>query len=154
PPSGLQAPPLPAPSAASPGTTTAPSPIMPPPAPAPTAGEGMVGPAPVMLPPGSAAPDAAAEGGERPGPRPPVLRPPDEGFPTPALPEPFARPEGPFFTRFDPPMGYTGRSGVLPTEVQTDPHFVPVEDRWRTGYPEWDRYDKGHPILDDYPYQP
>ena len=23
--------------------------------------------------------------------------------------------------------------------------FVPVEDRWRIGFPEWDRYGKGHP---------
>src|SRR5439155_2630600 len=27
-----------------------------------------------------------------------------------------------------------------------------MEDRWRIGYPEWDRYGKGHPLLDDYPY--
>jgi hypothetical protein len=36
--------------------------------------------------------------------------------------------------------------------VQTSPHFVPIEDRWRIGFPEWDRYDKGHPPVDDYPY--
>jgi hypothetical protein len=30
---------------------------------------------------------------------------------------------------------------------------MPVEDRWRLGFPSWDRYDKGHPLLDDYPYQ-
>src|SRR5262245_9271246 len=52
----------------------------------------------------------------------------------------------------DPPPGFTGRSSVLPTTVQTDAHFVPVEDRWRLGFPEWDRYGKGHPFLDDYPY--
>jgi hypothetical protein len=103
-----------------------------------------------MLPPAPSMEEAAGETGARPR----VIRPPDEGFPSPALPEPFARPDGPFFTRFDPPMGYTGRSGVMPTEVQTDPHFVPIEDRWRTGYPEWDRYDKGHPVLDDYPFMP
>ena len=38
--------------------------------------------------------------------------------------------------------------------LQADPHFVPVEDRWRIGFPEWDRYGKGHPLLDDYPYVP
>src|SRR5581483_11551661 len=28
------------------------------------------------------------------------------------------------------------------------------DDRWRTGYPEWDRYGQGHPLLSDYPYMP
>ena len=50
------------------------------------------------------------------------------------------------------PLGFTGPSGVLPTESQEDSHFVPVEDRWRMGFPEWDRYGKGHPPVDDYPY--
>ncbi|NBO92470.1 MAG: hypothetical protein EBV06_09210 [Planctomycetia bacterium] len=36
--------------------------------------------------------------------------------------------------------------------MQEDGHFVPVEDRWRIAMPEWDRYDKGHPRLDDYPF--
>lgn len=54
----------------------------------------------------------------------------------------------------DAPLGFTGRSSVLPRATQTDPHFVPIEDRWRIGFPEWDRYGKGHPILDDYPYVP
>src|SRR5439155_11507864 len=26
------------------------------------------------------------------------------------------------------------------------------EDRWRIGFPAWDRYDKGHPLINDYPY--
>jgi hypothetical protein len=50
------------------------------------------------------------------------------------------------------PLGFTGRSGVLPREAQTDPRFEPKEDRWRIGFPEWDRYGKGHPLVDDYPY--
>ncbi len=54
----------------------------------------------------------------------------------------------------DPPMGFTGPSGVMPMESQESSHFVPVEDRWRIGYPSWDRYDKGHPVTDDYPYMP
>ena len=54
----------------------------------------------------------------------------------------------------DPPIGYTGPSGVMPTEDQESSHFVPIEDRWRIGYPAWDRYGKGHPLLDDYPYLP
>ena len=52
----------------------------------------------------------------------------------------------------DSPLGYTGPSGISPREMQQDSHFVPMEDRWRIGFPEWDRYDKGHPALDDYPY--
>ena len=57
-----------------------------------------------------------------------------------------------FLTPIDAPLGYAGRSGVLPRDVQQDNHFVPVEDRWRIGFPEWDRYGKGHPVGDDYPY--
>src|SRR5262249_39224164 len=52
----------------------------------------------------------------------------------------------------DVPLGFTGRSGVLPTEDQQSSHFVPVEDRWRSGFSQWDRYDRGHPFGDDYPY--
>jgi hypothetical protein len=54
----------------------------------------------------------------------------------------------------DPPLGYTGKSGILPSETQQSSHFAPVEDRWRLGFPEFDRYDKGHPILDEYPNVP
>jgi hypothetical protein len=56
-------------------------------------------------------------------------------------------------TRVDPPLGFTGPSGIAPRETQQDSHFVPVEDRWRVGFPDWDRYDKNHPLLDDYPYE-
>ncbi len=52
----------------------------------------------------------------------------------------------------DPPVGFTGPTSVMPTEFQESDHFVPVPDRWRLGYPAWDRYGKGHPITDDYPY--
>ncbi len=54
----------------------------------------------------------------------------------------------------DPPLGYTGPSGVFPREGQQDSHFVPVEDRWRIGFPGWDRYGNGHPVNDDYPFLP
>ena len=50
------------------------------------------------------------------------------------------------------PLGYTGGTSVQPREGQTSSHFVPMEDRWRSGFPEWDRYGKGHPAVDDYPY--
>jgi hypothetical protein len=101
-------------------------------------------------PPAPASPDDEPRSGGTPA----VIRPPGAGFPRAALPEFLDRPTGPFFTPFDPPIGFTGPSGVLPMEGQQDPHFVPIADRWRAGYPAWDRYDKGHPILDDYPYTP
>ena len=52
----------------------------------------------------------------------------------------------------DPPLGFAGPSSILPSEVQRSGHFVPMEDRWRIGFPAWDRYGNGHPRLDDYPY--
>ena len=51
------------------------------------------------------------------------------------------------------PLGYSGKSGILPVDSQEDGHFVPVPDRWRSGYSDWDRYDKKHPPGDDYPYK-
>jgi hypothetical protein len=74
--------------------------------------------------------------------------------PVPPAEQPPAAAEAPplFLTPRDPPLGYSGPSGILPTESQQDPHFVPVEDRWRIGFPSWDRYDKGHPRQDEYPY--
>jgi hypothetical protein len=53
----------------------------------------------------------------------------------------------------DPPLGFTGPSGVLPTETQGGSDFVPVFDRWRLGIPSWDRYGQKHPPVVDYPYQ-
>ena len=50
------------------------------------------------------------------------------------------------------PLGFAGPSGVAPSEWQENSHFVPVEDRWRIGFPDWDRLKKGHGPLDDYPY--
>lgn len=63
-------------------------------------------------------------------------------------------PEAPPFLRRDraSPLGFTGPSSILPDEQQSTSHFVPIEDRWRIGLPEWDRYGKGHPVLDDYPF--
>lgn len=54
---------------------------------------------------------------------------------------------------FDAPLGYTGMSGILPSESQTSGHFVPIEDRWRAGFPEWDRYGSGYVAVDDVPYE-
>ncbi len=81
-------------------------------------------------------------------------RPIDPLGPPLRYPEPFMPPELMFQLPMDPPIGFTGPSGVLPTESQSSSHFVPVEDRWRIGYPAWDRYDKGHPVTDDYLYMP
>ncbi len=55
-------------------------------------------------------------------------------------------------TNFFAPLGFTGPTSVLPTESQNTSHFIPIEDRWRIGSPTWDRYGKGHPIGDDYPF--
>ncbi len=61
--------------------------------------------------------------------------------------------KAPFLTTpMDLPTGFSGPSGVLSLETQQSSHFVPVEDRWRIGFPAWDRYGKGHPRTDDYPY--
>ena len=99
-------------------------------------------------------PPVATRTDARPARRPSLLRPPDATFPAPEMPEPAPIFPIPFRTRVEPPIGYTGPSSVLPREGQSDAHFVPVEDRWRIGYPAWDRYGKGHPVGDDYPYAP
>ena len=52
----------------------------------------------------------------------------------------------------DPPLGFTGRSSILPRN-DPSPDFVPMEDRWRLGQPAYDRYDRGHALPDDYPYE-
>jgi hypothetical protein len=87
-----------------------------------------------------------------PGLRPEVLRRPIDAVEPPALREQFPPPEELFRLPESPPLGFTGPSGVQPTESQQSSHFVPIEDRWRLGFPEWDRYGKGHPVTDDYPY--
>ncbi len=69
----------------------------------------------------------------------------------PAAVDPYG-PTAPFQVPNGVPTGFAGRSSVAPSVYQSDGHFVPVEDRWRIGFPEWDRYDKGHPRTDDYPY--
>ncbi len=51
------------------------------------------------------------------------------------------------------PLGYSGPSGIIPTDTQEDAHFVPMTDRWRSGFPKWDRYGRGHPEDEDYPFK-
>lgn len=50
-------------------------------------------------------------------------------------------------TPWQVPTGFAGPSGVLPLESQQNSHFVPVPDRWRIGFPHWDRYGPDHSVL-------
>jgi len=50
------------------------------------------------------------------------------------------------------PSGYAGASSIWPSEEAEGLDFTPVEDRWRIGFPNWDRYQRGHPWQDDYQY--
>jgi hypothetical protein len=70
---------------------------------------------------------------------------------TDALPR-ISNENGPFFleTQKYSTLGFAGPSGILPSEYQESDHFAPVEDRWRIGFPEWDRYGFKHPFGDDY----
>jgi hypothetical protein len=52
----------------------------------------------------------------------------------------------------DPALGFSGPSGVRPRSGSND-EFDTVEDRWRIGFPEWDRYGKKHPNVFDYPFR-
>jgi len=42
----------------------------------------------------------------------------------------------------DKPPGFTGPSSSRPVPIQTSPDFVPILDRWRLGFPDWNRYDR------------
>jgi hypothetical protein len=98
---------------------------------------------------------------------PPIPTP--DAFPPPARPDVLNRPIGPtppgpgmevplpeIFPPYPilPPLGYTGPSGIRPT-VRPDRDYVPMEDRWRLGFPAWDRYQftDEYPYTPDYPYQ-
>jgi hypothetical protein len=83
---------------------------------------------------------------------PSVLRNPlEEVLELPPPLEPPAEEPGILFVPPDAPLGFTGPSGILPTEAQSTTRFDPVSDRWRLGFPDYDRYGKGHPPQDDYP---
>jgi len=82
---------------------------------------------------------------------PPVLAPPSldseaDGMDLPAMPEPFVDWED------ESPLGFSGASGIIPRDSQDSAHFLPIEDRWRLGFPEWDRDGKGDPANEDAPY--
>src|SRR5829696_7519469 len=72
--------------------------------------------------------------------QPSVLDRPLEPPPEPEAPAPLVLPA----VRLDPPLGFTGPSGVLPRSG-SNAEFETVEDRWRIGYPFWDRYGQGLP---------
>lgn len=55
-------------------------------------------------------------------------------------------------TPFDSPNGFAGPSGIAP-RITSNRDYVPLEDRWRLGFPFWDRYGRNFPPLDDYPYE-
>ena len=84
----------------------------------------------------------------------------DETIPLAAHSEPTSAPmsegTGPEIVRYhtlqDAALGFAGRSRNAARDIQEGNHFVPTPDRWRIGLPEWDRYGKGHPPVDDYPY--
>jgi hypothetical protein len=98
--------------------------------------------------------ESPTEGPELFGNRPSILEPPTEiehWFP--AQPELAGDPFGQMLrTETFAPLGFTGPSGIAPLESQESSDFVPVEDRWRLGFPTWDRYGRGHRDGEDYPY--
>jgi hypothetical protein len=91
-------------------------------------------------------------------PRLPPLPESPKGVPTELPPElpprepPPAEVAAEFRETLDVPLGFSGRSSVAPREGPSSLEFTPMEDRWRIGFPSWDRYGKGHPPFDDYPY--
>jgi hypothetical protein len=94
---------------------------------------------------------APPEDKETPDLRPSLLRRLIDVVPEPPAQEPAAA-EPLLQTPVEPTLGFAGPSGVAPRDVQETSDFVPVEDRWRIGFPAWDRYGRGHPPVDDYPY--
>ncbi len=54
-------------------------------------------------------------------------------------------PTRPFVVPNGVPSGFTGPTSILPSVYQVDGHFVPVEDRWRLGFPRMGSLRKGTP---------
>jgi hypothetical protein len=75
--------------------------------------------------------------------------------PASPLPAPDRSPLGDEATAYPhfPTPGFAGKSGVMPRSGDND-EYEPMEDRWRIGLPEYDRYGLGHPRVFDYPWQP
>jgi hypothetical protein len=109
------------------------------------AADGDVRPAGYVQVPRPDAPDRPLGGGPR------VIDPDRPRFPD--APPPTDRETDPtFLYAVYPPLGYTGPTSVEPT-VGPNGDFVPVEDRWRIGFPSWDRYQRDHPPVVDYPFE-
>jgi hypothetical protein len=81
---------------------------------------------------------------------PEVLDRPIEQQITPSVVPAMAQFEELLIPETDAPRGFTGPSGIIPTEQQQDSHFIPVPDRWRLGYPRVDRYGLSYPYTVDY----
>ena len=56
--------------------------------------------------------------------------------------------EKPVVTPWQVPSGFSGPSSVATWESQESNHFVPVPDRWRIGFPNWDRYGPDHSVFE------
>lgn len=70
-----------------------------------------------------------------------------EALPTPLEPVPPWE-EGSVVTPWQVPNGFSGRSSVMNWEGAGNNHFVPEPDRWRSGFPLWDRYGPDHSVLE------
>ena len=66
--------------------------------------------------------------------------------PTPPPVRPTAPPGPPLQTPMDPPLGFTVPPSGIPTPEQTGSDFVPRPDRWRIGFPRWDRYGRAFDV--------
>jgi hypothetical protein len=68
----------------------------------------------------------------------------------PAKPEPAApaaQPPGPpLRTPMDPPLGFTVPPSGIPAPSPPTSDFVPQVDRWRIGFPRWDRYGRAFDV--------
>jgi len=82
------------------------------------------------------------------------LRPPPDGEDRELVPDTPFEPVPPWeeepliFTPWQVPAGFSGPSGVARFEAPEDSHFVPVPDRWRIGFPKWDRYGPDHSVFE------
>jgi hypothetical protein len=89
--------------------------------------------------------------------QPPVLRDPHEPSNRGQDPSTSSSPREAGKWEREYPSGYSGPSGIVPPDPGEGIHFVPVPDRWRIGYPEWNRHEpivEGHPRLIDDPLKP
>lgn len=74
--------------------------------------------------------------------------------PTPEVPDQIQTMSSEVLTRpgYDPPLGFAGPSSVLRRSGDSA-DFETVEDRWRIGFPEWNRSGTGYPNIYDSAYK-